>query len=258
MSARRLSGWILVAAVASVSAQKVHPAHAGMGVCRRAVFEGNAEYGKAFVQPLGGGLKWMLEPIDSGWIMRVLPAQGPRGQHDYAELATPPYQAPPYFSVSPLLLSTDFSFRAQDAVGWNPRRFRYAASREEFQKLAVAYDAYRRAATPAAQQTLAELVNQEPEGVFEILDTHLIPGRADQGQMAGAVASHFTTTAHSLDQADGKESVELGRITWVSFRVRLDLPSGFGPERGLRVEEFSCPAAPRPTSPPEKASHSLK
>ena len=42
-------------------------------------------------------------------------------KHDYAELATPPYE-----SVSPLLLSTDFSFRAQDAVAWNPRRFRYA------------------------------------------------------------------------------------------------------------------------------------
>ena len=51
-------------------------------------------------------------------------------KHDYAELATPPYE-----SVSPLLLSTDFSFRAQDAVAWNPRRFRYADNSAEFQRL---------------------------------------------------------------------------------------------------------------------------
>jgi hypothetical protein len=101
--------------------------------------------------------------------VRVLPAQGPRGQHDYAELPPPPYQTPPYFSVSPLLVSSDFSFRAQDAVGWNPQRFRYAASREEFQKLAGAYDAYLHVVTPVIQQTLAELVNRAPEGEMDAL-----------------------------------------------------------------------------------------
>ena len=35
-----------------------------------------------------------------------------QGEHDYAELATPPYQ-----SVSPLSISTDFSFRAQGRGG---------------------------------------------------------------------------------------------------------------------------------------------
>jgi len=73
--------------------------------------------------------------------------------------------------------------------------------------------------------------------------------------MGAAVASHFTTTARSLDQPDGKESPALVRIKWMRFRIRLNLPVGFGPERGLRVEKFVCPVAPRPTSHPAKASH---
>ena len=75
------------------------------------------------------GLKFLLEPIASGWIVRVLAAAGRGEPHDYAELATPPYR-----SVTPLAISTDFSFRAQDAVGWNPRRFRYAANAAAFAK----------------------------------------------------------------------------------------------------------------------------
>ncbi|HEY6374845.1 MAG TPA: hypothetical protein VIX90_04900, partial [Edaphobacter sp.] len=97
-------------------------APAGSKGCVRGVLEGEVHAGEGFVRPIGNGLEVMLEPLASGWILRVLPVGVPRPAHDYAELATPPYQ-----SVSPLLISTDFSFRAQDAVGWNPREFRFAA-----------------------------------------------------------------------------------------------------------------------------------
>ncbi len=241
MLARGFCGWVLaVVSAAGAAAQSAKPVQGGMSVCRRAVFEGEVEYGKAFIQPIGSGLTWMLEPIASGWIVRVLPANGPRGQHDYAELATPPYQTPPYFSVSPLLVGTDFSFRAQDAVGWNPRRFRYAASRRDFERLSASYEQYRRSATPAVQQALAELVERAPEGELRILDAHLIPGQADQAPTAATVASHFTTTAHTVEQPDGKESTELGRITWMRFRVQLDTAAGFVPAHGLHIESYAC------------------
>ena len=78
--------------------------------------------------PIGERLKLLLQPIHSGWILRVVPGvRRPDADlaaltyADYALLATPPYQ-----SVTPLSLSTDFGFRAQDAAGWNPRRFRFA------------------------------------------------------------------------------------------------------------------------------------
>ena len=98
--------------------------------CKRAVTEGELHAGEAFSQAIGGGLKVFFQPIASGWILRVVPAAGPMGEHDYAELATPPYR-----SVTPLSISMDFAFRAQDAVGWNPRRFRFATSAANFHKL---------------------------------------------------------------------------------------------------------------------------
>ncbi len=217
-----------------------------MTTCNRAIFEGEVSFGKEFDQLLGGGLRFMLEPLASGWIIRVLPATGPRGHHDYAELATPPYR-----SITPLLVGTDYSFRAQDAVGWNPRRFRWAADAEQFRALSAAYEDYMAAPSspnaPAQEAKLVALAYRAPEAEFNILDARLIPGQADQAMTASTVVSHFTQTAHTLEQPDGKENRELGRVTWLRFRVRMDLPSGSMPARGLREEQYACPILPKPT-----------
>jgi hypothetical protein len=178
----------------------------------------------------------MLEPLASGWILRVLPMNGPRPAHDYAELATPPYQ-----SVSPLLMSTDYSFRAQDAVAWNPRRFRYAASARDFAAMSAAYLEYMNGSSGrgAAETELAELASRSPEGRVEILDSHFVPGMANQAQTAAMVASHLSTTPHSVEQAGGNGSA-LGRVTWMKFRISMDLPAGFPAAKGLIVKIDSC------------------
>ena len=90
--------------------------------------------GRILSRPIGNGLEVTLEPLPSGWILRVIPKGKPRPPHDYAELATPPYH-----SVSPLLISTDYSFRAQDALGWNPRRFRFAPDQRSFSRMLNVY-----------------------------------------------------------------------------------------------------------------------
>jgi hypothetical protein len=208
----------------------------GGRTCTRGVLEGEVRAGEGFVRPIGNGLEVILEPLASGWILRVLPVSG-RPPHDYAELATPPYQ-----SVSPLLISTDFSFRAQDAVGWNPREFRFAGDGRSFGQLAEVYGEYRGSTTPSegVKGRLAELVSQAPQGRLEILDAHLVPGMADQAKAAAMVASHFTTTAHQIDRpADGKVT-PLGRVNWMRFRISLELPAGFRVDRGLRLERNSC------------------
>jgi hypothetical protein len=207
------------------------------GACVQGVLNGEVRAGESFVRPIGNGLEVMLEPLASGWILRVLPVGVARPAHDYAELATPPYQ-----SVSPLLISTDFSFRAQDAVAWNPRRFRFAADDRMFEQMATLYGEYRRGPAPSAvvQNELAKVVSKAPEGTFQILDAHLVPGTADQAKMAAAVASHFSTTPHSLEQpADGKGSA-LGKLTWMRFRISLDLPDGFRPNSGMQMQRRSC------------------
>jgi hypothetical protein len=205
--------------------------------CTRAVVEGEVQAGQKFVKPLGNGLEVMLEPMASGWTLRVLPVGGVRLDPDYAELATPPYR-----SVSPLLISTDFNFRAQDAVAWNPRHFRFAADKAMFEGMSAAYREYRSTPVPSAPAVnrLARLVSQAPEGTVQILDAHLVPGTGDQDKMAATVASHFSTTAHNLERpADGKGSLR-GEVTWIRFRISLEVPGGFRGSGGPAVERYRC------------------
>jgi hypothetical protein len=213
---------------------------AAPGGCRQATIEGEVKAGGAFTRPIGNGLSLLLEPLPSGWILRIVPASGPRGDHDYAELATPPYH-----SVSPLLVSTDFAFRAQDAVGWNPRRFHFATNAESYGRLRAAYRPYedaRAKPTPAEERNLAAQLGGTSEGVLEIVDARLIAGTADQWTMAAAVSSHFTATAHTIEDPPNGKTTPLGRITWMRFRVKLDLPSAgvFKPATGLQVQIRPC------------------
>ena len=206
--------------------------------CKRAAIEGELHAGKAFSQSIGGGLKVFFQPIASGWILRVVPAVGPMGEHDYAELATPPYR-----SVTPLSISTDFAFRAQDAVGWNPRRFRFATSAASFARLERMYEHLMAAGTapaPALEAALASEIGQAAEGTLTILDAKLAPGMADQWSAAAAVASHFTTTAHTLVQEPDGHTSPLGRLVWLRFRLDLDLPQAFVVDSALRVEPRAC------------------
>lgn len=211
-------------------------AAAQRGSCMTGIIEGSAHAGEGFEKRIGNGLEVLLEPLRSGWILRVVPANGLRGAHDYAELATPPYQ-----SVSPLLLSTDYSFRAQDAVGWNPRKFRFAPDQRSFAAMAAAYARFE--ADPKSVATmdgLSRLVAEAPEGTLEILEAHLVAGTGDQGRMAAAVASHWSTTPHTLEQLGAGGPSPLGRLTWVRFRIALILPASFRADRGLSTLRASC------------------
>jgi hypothetical protein len=209
------------------------------GVCRVGVIEGDVKAGESFVRPIGGGLEVRLESLSwgSGWLLRVLPVKGTMAKHDYAELATPPYE-----SVSPLLLSTDFSFRAQDAVAWNPRGFRYADNLSMFNQLLEIYDRYRRGVPQAAgaESELAAVVSKAPEGSLQILDARLVPGTANQAGTATMVATHFNASAHTVEEPAGGKGTALGKLTWVRFRMRFDLPMGFNADKRLRIESHKC------------------
>ena len=231
------SHWVRVAVLGAMFAVRMEAAQHGQSACLEEVFEGEVRAGQGFVHPIGNGLEVVLEPRASGWVLRILPAKGSKPVHDYAELATPPYQ-----SVSPLLLSTDFSFRAQDAVGWNPRRFQFAPDAEAYRRLLKAYEAYRVTQPPssAAQAGLVKEVGQMSEGELQIMDARLVPGTADQTPAAAAVASHFLETAHRLDQPENGRATPLGRLNWVGFRIRLELPPSFLVERGVLAHRHPC------------------
>jgi hypothetical protein len=203
-------------------------------MCQSASFEGEVRAGESFARPLGNGMVFKLEAVRAGWIVRVLPATGVRPAQDAAELATPPYN-----SVTPLAVTTDYSFRAQDAVAWNPRRFQFAGSAADMARLAAAYNVYlAHSDDAAAGERLAELASGSATGELQLLDARLIPGAANQGQMAAAVASHFSQTPHTLEQAQG--STPLGAITWMRFRVTLHLPKEFPVATGLGADRSGC------------------
>ena len=186
-------------------------------VCR--VVEGEVRAGQTFRAAAMAGVEVRVEPLASGWVLRVVPTS--HAGEDWAEMATPPYR-----SVSPLLVSTDFGFRAQDAVGWNPRRFRFAASEQAYARLRGLRLGMEGGSAGGAA-ALAELASRQPEGTWEILDAHLVPGTADQTRSAAAAVVDFATTAHELEQPVGHAAATpLGQVTWMRFRVELQL----GPE----------------------------
>jgi len=232
--------WIVVALFGCGATQ----AFAAGGMCQSASFEGEVPAGQSFIQPIGyspqaagAGMVFDLEAVRAGWIVRVLPAavvsgKTPRPAQDAAELATPPYN-----SVTPLALTTDFSFRSQDVISWNPRRFAFAMDMASFAKFQVAYAAFLK--TPddaAAQEKLAEMAAAAPTAELQILDSRLIPGTANQAQMAAAVALHIEQTPHTVEQG----SSPLGAVTWIKFRVTLHLPAGFVAQKGLKIDTKGC------------------
>jgi hypothetical protein len=203
--------------------------------------EGEVRAGTGFERPIGGGLEVYLQPIAAGWILRVIPTggwTGAPGAMDYAQVATPPYN-----SVTPLSVSTDFSFRAQDAVGWNPREFHFVTDHATYARLSDAVrslDPTGRKASPTMEQEIARTVARASQGGFRIVDARLIPGTANQSPMAGLVASHFASTAHTLAQPNEGKPDALGRLLWLRFKISLELPSGFHAAPGLQVNSGAC------------------
>jgi hypothetical protein len=207
--------------------------------CRAAVLKGEVGAGEAYRREFSPGLEFFLEPLKSGWIMRVLERRGGqevRGAHDWAEVATPPYR-----SVSPLLISTDWAFRAQDAAAWNPREFRYAADAKTFARLSALEERAEKG-DRSGEVELSELVAKQPEGVLRLLDVTLAPGTRDQAGTAAPVASHLAETPHAVSQSETPSP--LGRLVRIQFSVRLDLPAGRAAAPGVEVERFPCGLRP--------------
>jgi hypothetical protein len=90
------------------------------------------------------------------------------------------------------------------------------------------------------ESELAMMVSKAAEGTLEILDARLIPGTANQAQMAAMVASHFNTTAHTVEEPSQGKGTALGKLSWVRFRIGLELPRGFKADRRLKMETFKC------------------
>ena len=195
--------------------------HASANPCARLDFDGSVTVGQSFRKPIGNGLLLLLEAVPHGWVLRILPVVGPRPEQDFAEVATPPFH-----SVNPLLLTTDFGFRAQDVVGWNPRGFRFAATPGDFVEAQRAYHSVVSSTRPTHEQDMAvtRVAMRALEGQITLLDAVLVPGTGNQTPGAALVSSHFATTPHQFTTPAQAGAMPLGQILSLRFHVSLSAP----------------------------------
>lgn len=226
----------LIFALALVAAQG-----AVSQTCHKVVFDGEVHKGEAFSRRINPGLQFSLRPLASGWKVEVL-AGTLRLPHDAAESATPPYQ-----SVNPLFITTDYSFRAQDAISWNPRKFQFATDPATAASASQDVDTLiKNPPAPdqldrAAEGRLVALATHSAHGQLRIMDATLVPGTADQTGAAAAVASHWRTTPHTLAQPKPPSaSTPLGEVQSMKFEVTLWLPRGVPVERSLHATSSAC------------------
>jgi hypothetical protein len=148
--------------------------------------------------------------------------------------------------------------RAQGAIGWNPRSFRFLTDTGAFRESQQLYHhmILDNQASPAAKpsgdpggaittvtpgtQRLMELVHRSSAGQFRILDAHLPPGISDAATFAENWAVQSARTTHSLDPVTGGKSTPLGTLNWMRFSVTLWLPETWKPPAGLHATRAAC------------------
>jgi hypothetical protein len=212
--------------------------------CQKVVLEGEATAGQEWRAAFGEGWVFRVLPIApgkagySGWDL-VVDREEPAGFPDALLVATPPYD-----SINEREVGTTFGLRAQDAIGWNPRSFRFlrnAAAFKESQKVYRALiQAGRSKSGTAAAQRLMELERQSAAGEFRILDARLAPGISDAAPYAEHWALALPRTAHSFEAASAGKSTPLGELHWMRFSITLWLPGSWKAPKEVHVTPAGC------------------
>lgn len=201
------------------------------GTCQKIVMKGEVKAGQEWKAPIGEGWVFRVLPIQSGsanysgWDL-VVDREQPAGFPDALLLASPPYD-----SINEREVGTTFGVRAQDAVGWNPRSFRFltdvTAFREGQKLFLLRRQRPKDPSSRSAMQQLMELAKQSAAGEFHILDAHLVPGIADAAPFAQNWAIASTKAPHTFEQDPAGKSTPLGNLRWVRFSVTLWLPDSW-------------------------------
>lgn len=219
--------------------------------CEKIVLAGEVSAGQEWKAAFGQGWVFRVLPIQpgkagySGWDL-VVDREQPAGFPDALLLATPPY-----YSINEREVGTTYGLRAQDAIGWNPRSFRYLLTPEalkEGQKLYLSLGsaASRNSApnqTPAvslATRKLMALAGQSAAGQLRILDARLAPGLADAAPYAENWAAQSARTTHTNEAPTGGQPSPLGELHWMRFSITLWLPEGWKTPPGLHPARGPC------------------
>jgi hypothetical protein len=233
--------------------------------CQKVDLTGEVNAGQEWKAAFGQGWVFRVIPIApgeagySGWDL-VVDREQPAGFPDALLVATPPYR-----SINEHEVGTTFGLRAQDAIGWNPRSFRFLTAADalrESQKLyqllsqggqlkpGVPHPTQQTAQQAAESQSGAEvratrrlmdLLRQSSPGQFRILDARLAPGISDAAPYAENWALASPRTPHTLEPGSGGKSTPLGQLHWMRFSVTLWLPAGWKAPAELHGARTACP-----------------
>jgi hypothetical protein len=223
------TGILLPLAVAAPA----QPRHAA-AACARVTIEGEVAAGQEWSSPIGQGWVFRVMPIQpadkyTGWDL-VLDRVQPAGFPDALYLATPPYG-----SLNEREIGTTYGLRAQDAIGWNPRSFRFLTDPAAFRAAQQAFHAMSKQPRPPhseqsapdeATTRLLDLIASAAQGEFRILDARLAPGIADPAPYAQSWALAASRTPHEDIQSPSGTASERGSLLWMRFSISLMLPSG--------------------------------
>ena len=235
---------LLMAPIGSLAAA---PRPAG---CTRVAMTGEVSSGQEWKAAFGQGWVFRLVPIQpgqagySGWDL-VVDRDTPAGFPDALLLATPPYE-----SINEREVGTTFGLRAQDAIGWNPRSFRFLtdpAALRESQRLFQALNGIKPGTAVPAQSPEGMAITRQLQinrtsstGQFRILNAKLSPGIADSAPFAEKWAIQSAKTPHTSAPSAGAGATPLGKLDWMRFSVTLWLPAAWKAPGELNAARAAC------------------
>ncbi len=221
--------------------------------CARITIEGEVAAGQEWSSPIGQGWVFRIVPIQpaakySGWdliVDRSNPDRsGPAGFPDAIYLATPPYG-----SLSEREIGTTYGLRAQDAIGWNPRSFRFLTDPAAFRAAQQAFHAMPKQPPPLhpgqsgpdeATARLLDLIAPASQGEFRILDARLIPGIGDPAPYAQNWALAASRTPHQEVPPPSGTASQRGSLLWMRFSITLTPPAGWPHPTGWSAKPVPC------------------
>lgn len=240
---RRVCGVALLGLVAAC-----HAVTPPKRTCERVTIEGEVSAGREWKVALGQGWVFRVLPIAasqpgySGWDL-VVDREPAAGYPDALLLATLPYN-----SINEREIGTTFGLRTQDAIGWNPRTFRFLSNPAEFRNAQRSFLELSRSAfahgpdgKPNPMAQLLELEKGASHGELRILDARIVPGVGDPMPFAQAWALASSQTPHEIEAAPANQASERGKLLWMRFRLTLWLPAPWNASPELRAVRIPCP-----------------
>ncbi len=213
--------------------------------CTRIQLDGAVTAGKEWQAAVGQGWRIRLVPIaPSGKGYQgcdlAFDRESGGGYPDALLLATPPYG-----SLNEREIGTTFGLRAQDAIAWSPRRFRFLTTvgaleqgRKLFGRLAT-LGGGRWAVDGDVSRELLQLVSGASEGKLTIASAEIVTGTADPAPYARQWATQLGRVPHTILPSQGAGS-ERGEVHLMRFTITLALPKEWKTAPGVPRAAAGC------------------